>query len=466
MAIHVCRDFQTLGTAIAPLANAQFLTYFLSGVLGFKIIGTKNAAGASAKLALADLIFASGHSGSTGASLNIGLNKEYYLQVPTSSHVVVNGNVNRIIALRSFNFPRSNSGLFRITSQSIADNAYVIDYRTPGGNFPPIEPSGSLNWIMFQSESNSTHAEGVYADNGGAGNAYQTQGTATYPRMILQSPHSTSWQVRVCIEGADDRNNIGGLQVGNTVAVGLGGDANGDFQAAGPHTHGAQFYNDNEPNRRNGQQTGCDPICAGSMSWTTGQWRVLIWGDDQTGSVIFMNRGVSGANFRGMCLFGMPDNEPLPVPTLAQLRLFAIGDSNQNDPGNPTWNIATKNEYSYSGIALGVGGTPISCVMSSYHFMDTDAAPRAQVTGDNPILKATELIPVELLAGTWLTTYIRSTPFGQNLSLEPRRMGQVPMARQGRSNFGDWTLSTDANRSWFHATNGMFMPWGGPPVNP
>lgn len=461
MAVHVCRDFLTDANAMAPLANVQLLSYFLSGVLGFQIVGTKNSP--TFPLALANLVFASGHSGSTGAGINLGLNKEYYVSIPPVVHVVSALNQNRILALRSNANPRSNSGLFRILSQSISSNAYIIDYRVPSGSIPPVE-SGSLNWILFQSESRNSHDENVFSDNAAAAGTYHSFGSSSYPRMILQSPHSSSWQVRLSVESFYDRSTAT-MNCGNTIACGTSGDATGDFAVGGPHTHGNLFWNDNDATRRNGQQGGCDPILGGNSSWTTGQWRVYMWGDDQLGTTLMISRNSNiGAN--AMATFGIAENEPIPLQPQTQHRVFNIGDSVQNNPSGPTWNIGTKNEYSFTGQAFGFSGQPISCVFSTYHAMWENGFPRVFVTADNPMLQATELLPVELLAGTWSTQNFRDQPGAQRMILENRRLGQFPMARLGRTNFGNWATSTDVTRSFLHTLNGFYVQWSGPAVLP
>ena len=459
MTVHICRDFLTLTNAVCPTSNMYLAMLFMTGVLGFTRVSHTNF-GINPQ-----------QSGSVannrGASINLGAGKEFYVAVPTASYTVpASADNGKILVLKSLNFPRHNSGLFRVLSGSVADNAFIVEWRSPGGNFPPIESgslSGSLDWMLFGDERSLATSE-TFTDNGAAGNGYQTFGpTCTYPRGIWQSP--MGWQVRICAESNDDRWNIGSWNTGNTFSVGVSGSANGDFPVGGQHTHGGLYWNDNEQNRRNGQQVGMDPLLAGFSSWTAGQWRCYMWGDDQTGSVVFFNRNVTiGGD--AMLWFGMPENEPTPVPANIAHRVFVVGDSNQNNPGGATWNIGTKNEYSYSGQAFGFSGQPISCVFNTYTIMYENQHPKSFVTTDNPLLGATELIPVELMAGTWTTQYIRSTPTGQNMNLEPRRMGTAPMARLGRTNFGNYTLSTDANRSWIHFLAGIYMMWGGPPVLP
>lgn len=458
MTIHCTHDFLTNTSAVAPSANMYYLALFLTGVLGFTRVGQTNFN--------VNPLQSGTVANNRGASINLGSTKEYYVQVPTASYTVTtSGDNGKILVLKSRNFPLANSGLFRVLSGSVADNAFIVDYRTPGGTFPPIETgslSGSLDWQLWNGEGSFATSE-VYASNGLASGHYRTWGSSTYPRLIMQSPFG--WHVRLCLESADDRWNIGDWRTGNTVTVGMSGNIAGDWSVGGETTHAGAFWDDGVNASRKGNQCGIDPLLAGFAAWTSGQWRVFMWGDDQTGSVYFVNRNVTvGSN--AMCIFGMPENEPQPPPARLIHRLFTIGDSQQGNPGGPTWNIGTQNEYSYSGQAYGFVNQPVSCVMSSYHIIYTDAAPRAQVTSDNPVLKATEVIPVELLAATWLTQYIRGNVPGQNMSLEPRKMGLVPMVRQGRNNFASWTTSTDPGRTWFHVNDGMYLPWGGLAVLP
>lgn len=459
MAIHITHDFLTNVGAVAPTANMYYLTLFLTGVLGFTRVGQTNmniVPSVTGTVAI-----------NRGASINLGTGKEYYVQVPTSSYTVpASADNGKILVLRSVDNPKTNSGLFRVLSGSVVDNAFIIDYRTPSGSFPPIESgslSGSIDWMLFPSEASFAPTE-VYADNG-AGSGYRTFGASTYPRTILRSPHPSGWQVRICAESFTDRGTFS-HGFGNTVTVGCSGTIAGDWQVGVENTHGCNFWNDNDLARRAGQQGGCDPTLGVNTAWTTGQWRVYIWGDDQTGSVWFLNRNVSIGN-GGMVVFGLPENEPLPLLDKVIHRLFSIGDSVTFSVGTaPTWNIGTRNEKLFTGQAFGFSGMPVSVVMSSYHMLTQNTAPRQAVTSDNPVFKATELIPVELLAGTYMTSNVANSPQAQNLPLEPRRMGFVPIARQGRSNFAGWATSSDSARLWFHTNDGVYFPWGGLAVLP
>lgn len=468
MAVHVCRDFLTLGASLTPLSNIYFLALFLTGVLGFSRVGHTNA---DYKPLQKGFVV----SGS-GASVNLGTGKEYFVSVPTSSYLMSSSffDSSRILVLKSRDYPRANSGLFRVLSASISDNAFIIDYRSTSGSlvsgsFPPIESgslSGSLDWMLFDFEPQqigNTNHEAGYFGNGLPAPNYATYGTGSnYPRVIYKSPHSSSWQVRLCWESYPDRwsvNGVGGLH--NTFSVGLDGDVRGDWRFFGRNCHGLNFWNDGNATRRTGQQSGLAPAMVGFNGYTNGRWRLYIWGDDVTGSTLIFNR-TSG--FEGNAGFGMADNEPLPVPTNPIHRVFSFGRGTQYAP---TINIGTYNEYGNSGQAFGFNGTPISMTFNCYHSIIDNAYPESLVTMDSLHLNATELVPVDVIAGTWLTSYIQSGPMQQAMFLEPRRMGIAPCGlRTGRNNFASWTTTTDASRSWFHVVNGIYMPWGGPPVLP
>jgi hypothetical protein len=466
MTIHTTRDFLTTASAVAPGCNVYLLTLFLTGVLGFSRVGQTN---------MNIVPLASGTvTASRGASINLGSGKEYFVFVPTASYSVPTSSDNgKILVLKSYNYSRYNSGLFRVLSGSSADNAFIVDWRSTGGAYPPIESgslSGSLDWMLFASENTFAQSEGSFADNGETGK-YRTKGSATYPRTILQSPHTSSWQVRICLESSEDRNNGGTKFCGNTIAPGYSGNLAGDFSAGGDHLHGALFFDnfDGTSTGTSGKQVGLDPglVLGGGSPWKSGQWRVFIWGNDQTGTTIIVNRNVTDMA-DGWALFGLPENEAQINLPKNVMRLFTIGDSNQGG-SYLRWRVGSSNTDGLSGLSFGYSGQPISCVMQTYGFI-TDLSvfagkPRDSASAaDSPFLSATELIPVDLLTGTYDTLHTRENI--QNTVLEPRRLGQVPMARLGRSNFGDWTLTSDTGRSWFHIKDGIFLPWGGPQILP
>jgi hypothetical protein len=118
-----------------------------------------------------------------------------------------------------------------------------------------------------------------------------------------------------------------------------------------------------------------------------------------------------------------------------------------------------------AGCTMGLSGVPVTACTGCWtyasgpgargsHFYDATA-------GDSPWLTSTELVTVEVVAGS-LNCFNQSFP--RVLPLEPRVMGVVPFLRQGRTNFGEFTLTTDPGRAWQHLREGVYMPWSGPAV--
>jgi hypothetical protein len=114
MTVHLCRDFLTLPNASCPGTNMYVLGAFLQHVMGFGLIHHVNF-----PLLSGSNIIAEGLAGDLTASINLGLGQEHDVRIPTASHVVTAGDVNRILALRSSNNARYNSGLFRITAANV-----------------------------------------------------------------------------------------------------------------------------------------------------------------------------------------------------------------------------------------------------------------------------------------------------------------------------------------------------------
>ena len=126
----------------------------------------------------------------------------------------------------------------------------------------------------------------------------------------------------------------------------------------------------------------------------------------------------------------------------------------------------------YGGTAYGLSLRPVSCVMSTLvpliRAVDSGATyshRKNTLATDNPMTGKTELQTVDLVAGTWDNMNNGSAGIG-SLILDPRRLGTVPMARLGRSNFGNWSTSIGDNRAWLHTRNGIWMPYSGPKILP
>lgn len=442
---------------------------FMVGVLGFSQVGQTvfNVSGSGAWLATG--VSASLNFGSTGSFSALG--------VASSSYVVSAGDIGRIVALKSTLYPRFNSGLFRVSGVDVPNNRFVLEYRSPDN--PPVETS-TLNWTLF-SDENVFGGAVPYNANGGVPNGlsgYQGDRTYASKRVILRSPHSSSWQVRFCHESSTERANHA---VGFSIAPGFDGNASGDFPTSSfdrsrfqaQHMHGPQFY-DSSTNFRGtliGMNNSLSPDVA-----TNSRSRFYAWGDDETGTTIIVTRNFQSYS-NGWFSFGMVDSDQ-GLPPLTIHRLFAFGKCNFS-AGDISWENGSISTGS-TGLAFGVNTpVPVHCVATAYDYLssmgtrvenafNTTLGPMGEsLAVDNLMLGATELHAPELWAGT-RNSYDLTSAGGSGTTVcmpfEPRRMGIMPIVRLGRLNFVTATLTTDSQKSWLHMRCGVFFPWEGPAV--
>lgn len=492
MAIHTCRDFLSLSPTGAhdspsfPSASMYLTALFLHGVLNYQVVGKTNF-----EIQYTNnpsrFFIASG----TGASINFGAGSGSVVAIPGFPFTTTILN-NCILALRSDAFPRFNSGLFRITGSDIPNNRLIIDYRSTDS--PPAE-TGSLQWKLYVPE----YMPGIYPVSGAglsvpndiqqpgfpyfpAGGSptsavgYKSSGLYTGRRIILQSPHSSSWQVRLCYESSTDRAGATGFKSQVTCAPGFGGNSVGDFPSGSldnsvtpsEHLHGPLWFDSNQAGTSShyrGTVVGIEGYSNGADSDIgQGQLRFSAWGDSVSGSACFVQRNITN-QADAWFSFGMAeDDEPLP-PRTSQ-RLFAIGRSG-NDTMDVFWNNGSAAQRALCGVAFGLNMQPVNCVMALYDYvgnMGTTGIKSEAVASDNGFLGVSELQKVDLWAGTADCGEDEITPWPASnvLRYDPRRMGSMPIARLGRANFTTWSLSSDS--AWYHAKNGVYFPWSGPAV--
>lgn len=338
-----------------------------------------------------------------------------------------------------------------ITSEPVYNkNNYVIDYRANGD--PVMAEGGALpggvNWYVYDKDLNCPVNGAV---NTAGATEYRGSGNSTTPRIILQSPHSAAWQIRICNETQTDYlTNFTVDQV--TFCPGFGGNSSGDFQIGGKHLHGAQFWDTSTA----GYNT-CTGL--GDNSGSGPQWRCTMVGDDGGQSISFVGRRPSDATSpEGFFItFGIPDNEPLPTPVDQTERLYALGNGAANNGGNSRMSQGALSVGSYVNTSRIQGAAfhlvPISCSPSLWTYLNPvnqQASPIYDASaGDCPFTSATELTSVELVVGvvhTWndVDNTIR-------LPYYPRVIGQLPFVRAGRTNFGEYTLTSDET-SWAVST--------------
>lgn len=429
-------------------------------------------------------------------------------QTVTISGVTGNTNANdtfTITVLDNLNFTlngTTGNGLFS-GGGTVVTNCYIVDFRTMGSTgFPPVEAFDSMNWYIYERDtaappSGAQNSTWNAVNNG----TYGGYGNSTTPRIIMQSPHSLGWQVRLCHESFADysQNFTGNGNYGNvptiTAMPGFGGNASGDFAVAGPHLHGPLYYNTNNTIKFAGTAPGFgddSSVNGPPSSYWPFSWRITIVGDDTGLGVVIFGRRQFTPNTNisvpqdYFCVFGMTENEPLPLPVNPAARLYVIG-SGISTGGNSGYGDSL-NDISWSpnilylgsfndlnrgpwcqGASQTQGGIPCSCVPSIWTYVSGVGQFGSPMfdgsAADSPWSGSTELFSVDALAGTFATW--NGNPNVENVyPFEPRVIGTIPHLRSGRSNFGNFTVTTDGTHSWMHMKRGIYVTWNGPQVIP
>lgn len=487
MAIHLLRDYltQNITTGNRSFIFSYVLTLFMRRVLGYSYIGDTNYP----INAVGSLLIATGDTTPTSsptfppgnkAGINLGSQKEFYVSIPVSVRTVSGSDVGRLLVMRSTANPTFNSGVFVILGFETSTNSYVIDYRTLGDK-PPVEAADSIMWWLYDKDIN--------CPTQGAGNTlklsseYRGDGNSTTPRIILQSPHALGWQVRICNESSADLAGTNGASTANcprsTAAPGFGGNSAGDFPAFGQHFHAPMWFDSSRADYFGGA-----PGFGDNGGFTGLQYRVTIVGDDTgQGIVMYARRpGNATAPNSHITCFGLAENEPAPLPVNGHARLFCIGSGFTGDDG---FGQRELNDGALQAgtiwpttVSQGMSATPygVPCVCAAS--MWTYVTGNAQYAGphfdsfatDTPFTSSTELLPIDLVqgtAGSWATSNLFGSVTGaQVYPFNPRSMGTMPHARCGRTNFGDFSPTTDVNRSYQHLRRGIYIPWNGPNIIP
>lgn len=490
MAIHLCRDFVTLPTASSPGTNMYVLSIFLYHVLGFNFIAHRNFPLQSSFYEKGGTTLLSGNI--LYASINTGSAGNYQVFIPTASYRVEANDVNRILALKSDAYPKANSGLFRIVSASLSENLVTIDYRVNTGTLPP--PDDRLRWRIYEAETvvSNTWSSGSNMTGSLTGsslrfgyNTWDAGSTGSLPaaasRIFLESPDDSKWQVRLCLE-SDFSVKSGSCAVGFTVAPGFYASTP-PFESPNSRTlHGPLFFNTTS-SLQQGMAVGPGQLLVNNV-WTTGSWRIIMIGDDETGTCLIVTRGQTLLR-SGWAAFGIAEDEHLfpniPPDPNTMLRLFTMGSARAqgclnwktdffNAGGTPPINV----------VAWGNNEQPVPAALSAYadifnqatHFKDITVAGTTSFGG------YAEVIDVDILAGTFDTIAAPTT--ASLFTFMPRRVGRFPFARLGSGKFpgipstvgyATWSHSPDdpgdpgAGPRWLHTEGGIFLPWGGPALS-
>lgn len=444
MTTHLLRDYQTQNVPGGSIDQiAYLLAIFCHRILGYTVVGQTNF-----DLGSATFLKASGTTAGLRAGINFGPEARREVSVPAGIRTVSLADIGRMLVLRSDANPRHNSGIFLITGINPTDNRYVIDWRS--GEDPPPEPADSMPWWLYEEDLTFPNTRGP-----NAGPGYRSFGASTCSRVILQSPHSTGWQVRICLESTQDQESSG-TNITNqwSYTPGVGGDSAGDFAVGGNHLHSPLWWNTNTNTvaRVPGQGR------IGSQQ----QYRLNMIGSE-LGVYCFIRQPAGPTNWHFQ--FGMCDNEPQPPPLQTARRLFVLG---HNSAGNNSQTSAglVANSFHYVGLTQGYNGQPVSANIASWSHIETNTAfgqgPWYNTSAaNNPFTEAPDLLPVEMVSGmaeNWYGSSARVHVF------EPRMMGVLPFVKAGRSNFPNFTLTV--GREWQHMQFDIFMEWGGPAILP
>lgn len=345
-------------------------------------------------------------------------------------------------------FTGCTGGTGTMSTGGAVSNPIILTTNSP--NFPHTWMTGQQ--VTVSGHTTNTNANGTwtitvtgpftFALNGSVGNGVGSSGNvvlagylggASAPaisRAIYQSPHPSGWQVRLCAE--PEISNLPRV----SVAVGYGGTSIGEFPQLSNTTNIAEYFNIN----LSSNTTYINTIPG--LGTTSTASRMTIMGDS-SGQSIFMYTRTLGATNNGMLTFGISDNEPVPTPSNLD-RLFIYGGAPTTDSGTIILRISS---------ALNVGnclrgGLPSLAALTGWANLDGTSATSPLLSanaGDSPFTGTTELIPFE----TWSASVADvglSLPglSGSSFTIDQRFMGTTPMLRNGRTNFGNFTLSSES----------------------
>lgn len=365
-----------------------------------------------------------------GAGINFGMGFTYEVSIPTFKKTVNSSDIGKVLVLKSNTNPTTNSGCFKITGINSGDNRYIIDYRSTDS--PPAETSNSIDWWLYEVETTLSY---TFMNRTGSGIGYTGDGAATNSRILLQSPHVSGWQVRIT---ADPLSNSF-----LTLAVGHDGNSSGDFAVGGSHTHIHQYLD---------ISSEATYAAAGFGNTTTNPDRITIVGDGYGQSIVGYTRNATGNT---IFMFGVPDNEQ---GNINSEKIFCYA-TNANG-------IRLRMNSSHVGMAI-KEGIPQLCGFSGWTLLTgtSNTSPIFSTNaGDCPFTGSTELLPIEIWAGASTNSALsipNSISSPTIFKYYPRLMGTTPLMRIGRSNFGDFTLSSDGNKAWLHLQNGIYLQWNG-----
>jgi hypothetical protein len=310
------------------------------------------------------------------------------------------------------------NGTWVITQVANTNNQYVL--------------TGSVGNGTYNANTALANITGYYGDG-----YYYTS------RVLLQSPHASGWQTRICVEPV-----TGGVPY-VSVSVGMGGNSFADFPIGGVTSYIPLFFNQFATGAYVNTTTGGgNPTIAN---------RYTFVGDDG-GQGVFMYTRSLGVGANGLLSMGIPDNEPIPnAPNTDRAYVYASMLAINDFAGIQLRTMQSGDTVNGNIGAAYRSGLPELVLLSSWSPLEgvnnasTGAPPNSlwysANAADSPFTGTTEVMPVEVWGGITtdpsLNLPIPSAGFVA-YGLNQRFMGTAPFLRNGRANFGNFALSSDS----------------------
>lgn len=294
---------------------------------------------------------------------------------------------------------------------------------------------------------NGSVGNGTYTTNSATANivGYYGDGYSFNNRIVLQSPHVSGWQTRICVEPV-----VAGLPY-VSVSVGQGGTVQGDFPVNGVTSYIPLFFNILPSGGYLNSTTG-----GGNASIAN---RYTFVGDDG-GQNVFMYCRTLGAGVNGLLSMGVPDNEAVPTPPNTDRAYVYSGMQTATGGGDfggiqlrtqqsgdtVNGNIGASFRGSIPELALLASWSPLEGQHNTFNGIVANSFMYSANATDSPFTSSTEVMPVEVWGGITtdpsLNTPIPSAGFVA-YSINQRLMGTASYLRNGRANFGNFALSSD-----------------------
>lgn len=347
-------------------------------------------------------------------------------------------------------FTGCTGGTGTMSTGGAVNNPIIVTVNSP--NFPPTWVTGQQ--VTIVNHATNTNANGTWtitqagaftfalngstgtATGGVTGGAYLAgylggPAAATNSRVIYQSPHPSGWQVRLCAE--PEISNLPRI----SFSLGYGGTSIGEFPMLSNTTNIAEHLNLNLSNpSANTIYLNTIPGL-GTLSTAS---RMTMMGENSGQNVIMYTRTL-GATNNGLLAFGISDNEPVPTPSNLD-RLFVYAGAPITDSGTIILRIGTATNI---GACL-KNGLPQMMALTGWANLDGTSATSPLLSanaGDCPFTGTTELLPIENWSGSVADVGLTLPGIGSIFGIDQRFMGTAPMMRNGRTNFGNFTLSSE-----------------------